>query len=115
VPGISVAVSLIDAHAGGIGLLGMSLEPGDTGTPLESRMAMIMGSSTCHMAVAHEGRFVPGVWGPYYSAMIPRWWLAEGGQSATGLLVDRIIDGHALGSELRSRAVCSLPRARLCR
>ena len=28
-----------------------------------------------------------GVWGPYYSAMVPGFWLNEGGQSATGKLV----------------------------
>lgn len=28
-----------------------------------------------------------GVWGPYYSAMVPGLWLNEGGQSATGKLV----------------------------
>lgn len=31
--------------------------------------------------------FVKGVWGPYFSAMMPRLWLNEGGQSATGKLV----------------------------
>jgi FGGY-family pentulose kinase len=101
VAGIPVAVSLIDAHAGGIGLLGMRLDDENIDQSLESRMALITGSSTCHMAVAREERFVPGVWGPYYSAMIPRWWLAEGGQSATGVLLDRVIYGHARGGDLR--------------
>ena len=31
--------------------------------------------------------YVPGVWGPYYSAMIPGYYLNEGGQSTTGQLV----------------------------
>lgn len=30
---------------------------------------------------------MPGVWGPYLSAMVPGLWLNEGGQSATGRLV----------------------------
>lgn len=102
--GTPVAISLIDAHAGGLGVLGMHI--GDTGRDqlLERRMALICGSSTCHMAVAREERFVPGVWGPYYSAMIPQLWLAEGGQSATGTLIDRIIYEHARAPELRSLA-----------
>lgn len=46
------------------------------------------------MAVSHEKLFVPGVWGPYYSAMVPDLWLNEAGQSATGRLIDHIIDTH---------------------
>lgn len=67
-------------------------------------MALICGSSTCHMVVAREERFVPGVWGPYYAVMIPQLWLAEGGQSATGTLIDRIVHEHARSAELRSLA-----------
>ncbi|CAB0008475.1 unnamed protein product [Nesidiocoris tenuis] len=55
---------------------------------------LIGGTSTCHMAVSHEKLFVPGVWGPYYSAMVPDLWLNEAGQSATGRLIDHIIDTH---------------------
>ena len=31
--------------------------------------------------------FVPGVWGPFWSTIIPGLWSAEGGQSAAGKLV----------------------------
>jgi ribulose kinase len=34
------------------------------------------------------------VWGPYYNALVPGRWLLEGGESATGALVDHIIDTH---------------------
>src|SRR5438477_8471266 len=33
---------------------------------LERRLALIGGTSSCHMAVSRHARFVPGVWGPYY-------------------------------------------------
>ncbi|HEX3344337.1 MAG TPA: FGGY-family carbohydrate kinase [Polyangiaceae bacterium] len=103
--GTPVAVAIIDAHAGGLGTLGAALEGGAT-TPagLESRLALIGGTSSCHMAVAREPRFVPGVWGPYFSAMVPGMWLAEGGQSATGALVDHVIASHARGAELEADA-----------
>jgi FGGY-family pentulose kinase len=56
------------------------------------------------MAVSVEPRFVRGIWGPYYSAMVPGLFLTEGGQSATGALIDHVIDSHARGAELRARA-----------
>ena len=58
------------------------------------RVALIGGTSSCHMAVSPEPRFVPGVWGPYFSAMVPGWWLNEGGQSATGALLDHVVGTH---------------------
>lgn len=104
-PGTAVGVSIIDAHAGGLGLLGMP----DTntlleGSSLDNRLALICGTSTCHMAVASEPRFVPGVWGPYFNALLPGKWLNEGGQSATGALIDLTIDSHVRSSELRELA-----------
>ncbi len=103
--GTAVGVSIIDAHAGGIGLLGTTTD----GAPLreadlEQRLALIGGTSSCHMAVSKDARFVPGVWGPYYSAMLPGLWLTEGGQSATGALIDATVFGHARGPELVARA-----------
>jgi len=90
-----VGVGLIDAHAGGLGLLG-----GFDAADLNARLAMVAGTSTCHMAVSPEARHVPGVWGPYFDAMIPGLWLNEGGQSATGALLDHILDWHAEGRAL---------------
>ncbi len=95
-PGIPVGVSAIDAHAGGLGVIGAALDgvaPDDA--ELGRRLALIGGTSSCHMAVASQPRFVPGVWGPYFSAMIPGLWLNEAGQSATGALIDHVVQTHA--------------------
>ena len=61
--------------------------------------ALICGTSTCHMCLSKDAIFVPGVWGPYKSAIIPDFWLNEGGQSATGALVNHIIDSHPARKE----------------
>jgi len=103
-PGIPVGVSIIDAHAGGLGLLGARIAGETSPVDFNSRLALIGGTSTCHMAVSAEPRFIEGVWGPYYSAMVPGMWLTEGGQSATGSLIDHVIDSHVRGPELRAYA-----------
>ncbi|WP_245978177.1 FGGY-family carbohydrate kinase [Allostella humosa] len=90
-----VGVGLIDAHAGGLGVLG-----GVPAAELDRRLAMIAGTSTCHMAVSPQARPVPGVWGPYFDAMVPGLWLNEGGQSASGALLDHVLDLHAEGRGL---------------
>ncbi|KAL2735916.1 FGGY carbohydrate kinase domain-containing protein isoform X2 [Vespula squamosa] len=90
--GTAVGTSLIDAHAGGLGMIGCTV-PGIS-NKLTSRLALICGTSTCHMAVNENKIFINGIWGPYYSAMIPGLWLHEGGQSATGKLLDHVIDTH---------------------
>src|SRR5262249_42786193 len=90
-----VGVGVIDAHAGGVGLLaGLPEEQ------LNSGIAMIAGTSTCHMAASPDQRRIPGVWGPYFGAMLPGLWLNEAGQSATGALLDHILDWHAEGRAL---------------
>jgi len=104
-PRTPVGVSIIDAHAGGLGLLGVPLDGAPPNeTTLEERVALIGGTSSCHMAVSREPRFISGIWGPYGSAMIPGMWLTEGGQSATGALIDHTIDAHTRGAELRRDA-----------
>lgn len=107
-PGTPVGVAIIDAHAGGLGMLGAPLD-GIAPTPetLEQRLALIGGTSSCHMAVSRNSMFINGIWGPYYSAMIPGLWLTEGGQSATGALIDHVIHSYVRGEELEREARAS--------
>lgn len=102
--GIPVGVSAIDAHAGGIGLFGINTEGSLSDDQLERSISLICGTSSCHMAVSKEARFVPGVWGPYWNAMVPEMWLNEAGQSATGALIDFMISSHTFGPTLREEA-----------
>jgi FGGY-family pentulose kinase len=91
-PGTAVAVGIIDAHAGGLGCLGAAGHQEDD--DFDHCLALIGGTSSCHMAVSKEPRFIGGIWGPYWSAMVPGYWLTEGGQSATGALIDHVIETH---------------------
>jgi len=101
-----VAVGIIDAHAGGLGLLGAAWEGQESPDPaaLESVIALIGGTSNCHMAASRDAVFVPGVWGPYYGAMVPGMWLTEGGQSAAGALIDHVIEDSSAFSDISYEA-----------
>ncbi len=104
-PGTPVAASLIDAHAGAVGTIGGSIagREGETVDALD-RLAYIMGTSACIMASTAEPRFVPGVWGPYYSALLPGRWLNEGGQSAAGAGIDHLVRAHPAFGEAEAAA-----------
>jgi D-ribulokinase len=93
VEGTPVSASLIDAHAGGVGTIGGRAKSGGA-VDVCNRLAYIMGTSACVMATTTEPCFVPGVWGPYYSGMVPGLWLNEGGQSAAGAAIDHLIGSH---------------------
>lgn len=99
--GTPVGASIIDAHAGGLGMLGC--DSPDYSVELTARLGLICGTSTCHMAVSEKEIFIPGVWGPYYNAMFPDLWLSEGGQSATGKLLDHIIETHPASAFIREQ------------
>jgi D-ribulokinase len=105
-----VGCGLIDAHAGALGVLGAVL--GGGGSALDRHIGLIAGTSTCHMALAALPRMVPGVWGPYYGAVAPGLWLSEGGQSATGALLDHILawhgEGRPLGSDGHARVIARI-------
>ena len=88
-PGIPVGAGLIDAHAGAVATMGASLDA--EGADPGKRLALILGTSSCCMALADEARFIPGAWGPNYSALTPGQWLTEGGQSAFGAAIDHLL------------------------
>jgi FGGY-family pentulose kinase len=98
-----VSVGAIDAHAGGIGVVGAPL-PNQDRINMSDRIVIIAGTSSCHMAATPSEVFVEGVWGPYHSAMVPGMWLSEGGQSAVGKLIDHVVESHAYSNTLQSMA-----------
>jgi len=55
------------------------------------------------MLAAPERLFVPGVWGPYADVLLAGHWLLEGGQSATGKLLDHVVETHPAYAGLRRR------------
>ena len=99
-PGTVVAAGLIDAHAGGLGTVGAAGGQGG----ITGRMGYVFGTSACTMASSTEPAFVPGVWGPYYSAMVPGLWLSEGGQSAAGAAIDQLLRCHPASQEAETQA-----------
>lgn len=44
------------------------------------------------------------VWGPYREVLIPGYWIAEGGQSATGALLHHVLTSHAAHPAAREAA-----------
>ncbi|TQB71853.1 hypothetical protein MPDQ_007227 [Monascus purpureus] len=98
--GIPIGSGVIDAYAGWIGTVGSKIE----GNPLAAstdvreafftRLAAVAGTSTCHLVMSPNPVFVPGVWGPYRDTILAGCWMAEGGQSATGQLLQHILDNH---------------------
>ena len=93
-PRVPVAAGLIDAHAGGVGSVGVDGDP-------TRCMAYVFGTSSCTMTTTQDPVFVPGVWGPYYSAMVPGAWLNEGGQSAAGAAMEQLVALHPAAAEAR--------------
>ncbi|PNT66010.1 FGGY carbohydrate kinase domain-containing protein isoform X4 [Brachypodium distachyon] len=108
-PGTPVGISLIDAYAGGIGVM-ESVPDEDFKSDMSDeeaichRMVLVCGTSTCHMAVSKNKLFIPGVWGPFWSVMIPEFWLTECGQSATGALLDYVVQNHVAAPLLANQA-----------
>src|SRR5471032_859853 len=95
--GTPVATGVIDAHAGGIGTVGADGEP-------ESCLAYVFGTSSCTMTTTRSPVFIPGVWGPYFSAMVPDAWLNEGGQSVAGAAIEQLLSMHSATPDARQQA-----------
>lgn len=92
-PGTAVGTSMIDAHAGAIGMLG-SRSQNITDSEFSSKLILIAGTSTCHMSVTKDILYSPGIWGPYKHALLSGYYLSEAGQSATGILIEHILKSH---------------------
>ena len=95
--GIAVGAGLIDAHAGGIATAGIAGPATDT-------LAYVFGTSSCTMTTTRDPVFVPGVWGPYYNAMVAGMWLNEGGQSAAGAAIARLLALHPAAAAATAQA-----------
>ncbi|MGO4839463.1 FGGY-family carbohydrate kinase, partial [Rhizobiaceae sp. 2RAB30] len=78
----------VDAYAGALGALGGFAGDAEA---MERHMALIAGTSSCVMTMSREPRRFAGCWGPYFGAALPGFWLSEGGQSASGALLDHVI------------------------
>ncbi|EET46842.1 FGGY-family carbohydrate kinase [Thalassobium sp. R2A62] len=100
-PWLPVGAGLLDAHAGGVGTIGAP----ESDDATVSRMAYVFGTSACTMSSTPEPSFVRGVWGPYYSAMVPGLWLIEGGQSAAGEALAQLVKFHPAYADAKAGAV----------
>lgn len=87
--GTPVAVGLIDAEAGALGVIGR----GYAGA-MNTVLAMIAGTSSSYMAWAADERQISGVWGPFRDAVFPGFWMHEAGQSLSGAALDAVLDHH---------------------
>lgn len=98
--GLPVSSGVIDAYAGALGTLGVSLGA----EMITDRLAVIAGTSTCHINVTKNPVFAPGIWGPYHSVLLPDHWANEGGQSAAGALIDSVLARHGASAGLKAEA-----------
>ncbi|KAI8986525.1 hypothetical protein BDB01DRAFT_785919 [Pilobolus umbonatus] len=96
--GTPVGSALIDAYAGAVSTLGAA----SSGEDCNSLLAIISGTSSCHIAIQSNPIFIPGIWGPYRSVMLSNQWHAEAGQSSTGQLIDFIVTTHPAYSDLNA-------------
>jgi FGGY-family pentulose kinase len=77
-PGTAIAQGGIDAY---LGMLGMgAVGAGD--------LAIILGSSTCHLAMSERELFGSGMLGCYPDAVVEGLYTLEGGQTATGSILN---------------------------
>lgn len=101
---------VIDAYAGWVGTVGAKVDteyghadethPANDVAQASTRLAAVAGTSTCHLAMSENPVFVNGVWGPYRDVLMPSYWLAEGGQSATGELLRHVLETHPAHKEV---------------
>lgn len=85
-PGTPVGAGLIDAYAGALGALDTTDWP-----ETDSKLTLITGTSSCVLAMSRHAHGAPGIWGPFFGAVLPDQYCCEGGLSAAGALLDHVI------------------------
>ncbi|EDO15042.1 hypothetical protein Kpol_392p9 [Vanderwaltozyma polyspora DSM 70294] len=108
-----VGSGIIDAYAGWVGTVAAKVEEigtinndDDASSKLDSsigNLAVIAGTSTCHITLSSKPIFVNGIWGPYRDVLSHNFWCAEGGQSCTGALLEHILTTHPAYPELHEQ------------
>ncbi|KAI8321646.1 Pentulose kinase [Martensiomyces pterosporus] len=106
--GTPVGASVIDAYAGWFGTIasgspGASVDRNDPNCAGQ-RLAIIAGTSACHLLATKHPVLVPGVWGPYYNVSLSGWYMLEGGQSAVGSLIDYVVKSHSAYAKLSQQS-----------
>lgn len=105
-PACRVGAGVVDAYAGALATLG-PLTADAAG--MNRHCALIAGTSSCVMAMSTTGTPIKGIWGPHLGTILAGFWQMEGGQSASGALLDHILQWHGAGGEPtaeRHRMVC---------
>ena len=92
-PETLVAQGGIDAHAGEIAL--GAVGAGD--------LALILGSSTCHMAQSPSPVFA-NIWGPYPDCLVEGMYTLEGGQTATGSIIQWLVEHFGAEAAAQAKA-----------
>lgn len=115
-----VGVGIVDGYAGWIGTIGAQSKEESVETSLQAskhRLAVIAGTSTCLILQSNKAALTDGVWPPGLHAIFPGCecrvehfllimtdirpdWMHEGGQPATGQLLDFVIDMHPARTQL---------------
>jgi len=103
-PGVRIGSGVIDAYAGWIGSVGAKFEWANESLNTNHakndeeqafhRLAVVAGTSTCHLVMSRDPVYVTGIWGPYRDVILKDRWLAEGGQSTTGALLHNVLTTH---------------------
>lgn len=75
----------IDAHVGMLGL----------GAVVPGRLAVIMGTSFVHLGLTPDPLSISGLWGPYSNAVVPGYYLMEGGQTSAAAITRWFRDNFA--------------------
>jgi FGGY-family pentulose kinase len=92
-PDTLVAQGGIDAYAGEIAL--GAVGAGD--------LALILGSSTCHMAQSPTPVFA-NIWGPYPDCLVEGMFTLEGGQTATGSIIQWLVEHFGAEAAAQAKA-----------